>query len=224
MSLDKKDSKALIAAMGAGVLLLVLRGPALMLAGGGISSQSTYAGIIRACLIMTAVISGAPILLYIILFRSELRAFFSPHENKKSTAQKAALTVGSVIIGAAVCTGLEMLFSAAGTGTDIPLPSTLMQLAGYIAVFALLPAVSEELLFRGLMLPSLQSSGRLSALVFSSLFFAVFHFNGVMMLYAFLCGMVIGTARLVTGRLYPCIIIHFIVNSAAVLIPFLTGG
>lgn len=88
-----------------------------------------------------------------------------------------------------------------------------------LAVVAI-PAVSEELLFRGLFLPALSRRyNRSFALVASSILFGLVH--GVLgaILYAVIAGLVLGLVRLRTGSVLPCIAMHGAFNAVPVVLP-----
>ena len=84
----------------------------------------------------------------------------------------------------------------------------------------LLPGMSEELLFRGVMLPSigLNSTG----LVVSSLCFGVLHMSGKHQwpyaIWAGLVGLVLGGSALVTGNLLVPIVAHVVTNFLSSLV------
>ncbi|NJL82135.1 MAG: CPBP family intramembrane metalloprotease [Chloroflexaceae bacterium] len=81
----------------------------------------------------------------------------------------------------------------------------------------LLPGLSEELLFRGVMLPALGFNW--SALVFSSLLFGVLHLSGLKqwpyMVWATMVGFVLGYSALATGNLLVPILAHILTNFVA---------
>ena len=81
----------------------------------------------------------------------------------------------------------------------------------------LLPGLSEELLFRGVMLPALGFD--LVAVIFSSLVFGVLHLSGVQqwpyVVWATIVGFALGYSALVTGNLAVPIIAHIITNVAS---------
>ncbi|NEO25524.1 MAG: CPBP family intramembrane metalloprotease [Kamptonema sp. SIO4C4] len=78
----------------------------------------------------------------------------------------------------------------------------------------LLPGLSEELLFRGVMLPALGLTPL--AVVLSSLLFGVLHLSGVQqwpyMIWAIVVGGILGTSALITGNLLVPIIAHILTN------------
>jgi len=78
----------------------------------------------------------------------------------------------------------------------------------------LLPGLSEELLFRGVMLPALGLD--LSAVIFSSLLFGILHLSGLQqwpyVVWATIVGFALGYSALVTGNLLVPIVAHIITN------------
>lgn len=79
---------------------------------------------------------------------------------------------------------------------------------------ALLPGLSEELLFRGVMLPALGFD--IPALVLSSLCFGILHLSGVQQwpyaVWATVVGLLLGYSALATGNLLVPITAHIITN------------
>lgn len=73
----------------------------------------------------------------------------------------------------------------------------------------LLAPVTEEILMRGFALNGLKRTyGSGTALLVSSLLFALLHFNMVQTLSAFICGLILGILYLRTGSLFCCMIAH----------------
>lgn len=78
----------------------------------------------------------------------------------------------------------------------------------------LLPGLSEELLFRGVMLPALGLN--LLAVIVSSLVFGVLHLSNLQqwpyVIWATIVGFLLGYTALITGNLYVPIIAHILTN------------
>lgn len=78
----------------------------------------------------------------------------------------------------------------------------------------LLPGLSEELLFRGVMLPALGSNH--VAVIVSSLSFGVLHLSGAQqwpyVIWATIVGLILGYSTLLTGNLLVPIVAHIITN------------
>jgi membrane protease YdiL (CAAX protease family) len=101
-----------------------------------------------------------------------------------------------------------------------------------ILVIGVLPGVCEELVVRGVFLPSLarwmggaaSRLGRSSwvAVVVSALLFAAIHLDPFRFLFTFVLGLVFGFLRLATGSLWPAIVAHASLNTLTfALAPFL---
>jgi sodium transport system permease protein len=93
-----------------------------------------------------------------------------------------------------------------------------MTLAYQIVVIAAIPAVIEELLFRGLFLSSfLQHMKPVKAMMLTSLMFAAMHFSLIKLLPTFMLGMVFAYTVYRTKSILPAIALHFINNGFSVV-------
>lgn len=87
-----------------------------------------------------------------------------------------------------------------------------------IAVFALTPAICEELAFRGFILSGLARGGRLAiAIVISSIMFGIIHMIPQQVFNATLVGLLIGLIAVHSRSLFPAILFHFCTNTLALL-------
>ena len=87
-----------------------------------------------------------------------------------------------------------------------------------LLLIAVLPAICEELAFRGYILSGLRHMGhKWGAILLSALFFGVAHGMLQQEVMAFLTGIVIGYIAVQTGSLWPCVIYHF-TNNGTVLV------
>lgn len=82
---------------------------------------------------------------------------------------------------------------------------------------AIVPALVEEYLFRGVMLKNLLPYGKTAAVVVSALLFSLMHQNFLQFLYAFGAGIVLGVVFLKTGSIWCGVLIHFVNNFLSVL-------
>ena len=100
------------------------------------------------------------------------------------------------------------------------------QLPLLLAAVALLPALAEELLFRGFLLGALgRRFGHPVGLVGSSLLFALAHLDLAQGTAAFFLGLYLGGVRLRTGSVHASILAHASNNAVAVLAPhFISFG
>lgn len=87
-----------------------------------------------------------------------------------------------------------------------------------IGTVAVLPAICEEFLHRGVLLNGLKGIGIKKAIIISSLLFGLIHFNINQFFYAFVLGMLMALVCVVSKSIFPAIIIHFTNNAISVYI------
>ncbi|RYD52167.1 MAG: CPBP family intramembrane metalloprotease [Sphingobacteriales bacterium] len=97
---------------------------------------------------------------------------------------------------------------------------TTPQLLGALIVVALLPAIAEELFFRGILFRFVAKKfpGAWPAVIGSAVCFAVIHSNPSGMLPIFLAGMLFAAFYYLTGSIWPGILAHFVYNGSQLLL------
>jgi sodium transport system permease protein len=95
------------------------------------------------------------------------------------------------------------------------------QLVTYLLAFALVPALCEEIAFRGFVLRGLHQGFRpRNAVLLSSFFFALFHMNVFLFVPMFVLGVILGLLTIRSRSLLPAISFHLLHNSVLIaLIP-----
>ena len=83
---------------------------------------------------------------------------------------------------------------------------------------AVLPAVLEEFIIRGIVMQPLRRFGDKFAIVASALIFGIMHGNMVQIPYTVVAGLFLGYLVIATGSLWPSIILHFINNFYSVVL------
>jgi sodium transport system permease protein len=96
-----------------------------------------------------------------------------------------------------------------------------MKLLSYTLAFALVPAICDELAFRGVVLRGLHHGFRpRNAVLLSAFFFALFHMNVFLFVPTFLLGVILGLLTVRSRSLLPAILFHLLHNSVLIaLIP-----
>ena len=113
---------------------------------------------------------------------------------------------------------LDWLTNFGYEDTPINLPS--MDGFGFVGVLvavALLPAIFEELIFRGLLLKGMRSFGTVGAVLLNGALFSLYHQNPAQTLYQFCCGTAFALMAIRAGSILPTVLSHFI-NNALILI------
>ena len=86
--------------------------------------------------------------------------------------------------------------------------------------FAIVPAVVEEYVFRGLILGAYMNVDTKAAVFISSLFFALLHFSLGSVLYGFFYGCVFALIRIATGNMVYSMAMHLIFNVINVAVSY----
>jgi sodium transport system permease protein len=101
-----------------------------------------------------------------------------------------------------------------------------------VAAIAIMPALCEETLFRGVVLPSFARAGDAVGLLGSATLFALIHIDApdgttpvfYRLPFAFAVGLGLGALRLLTGSLLASMLAHAVLNTITFLTVFLTGA
>ena len=161
-------------------------------------------------------------------------AFFVKHLKKDTpnilTFEKVGLKkmIALCIIGFTVCNLSNymtniFLDSTFSIGIDLDIESydyisnTPLEIIVYILSVAIVPAFSEELLFRGAILSALRKYGDGMAVFVSAFFFGLFHGNFIQFPFAFIVGLVQAWTVVYTNSMLPAMIIHFMNNGFSIL-------
>lgn len=100
----------------------------------------------------------------------------------------------------------------------ITLPS--MQGAGFIGVLitiAIIPAIMEEFVFRGIFLRESKEFSALSQALICGALFALYHQNPAQTVYQFICGSAFALVAIKSSSIFPTMLSHFI-NNAVILV------
>lgn len=93
-----------------------------------------------------------------------------------------------------------------------------------IVSLCVIPAVFEELFFRGVVLSSLKNAGFIVSAVISALFFAFYHCSPAQFIYQLVFGFFLALMTLRAGNIYPAVISHFLNNFAVLSFTYFNIG
>lgn len=105
-----------------------------------------------------------------------------------------------------------------------PVRYTVTSLVLNIISTAVLPALVEEMIFRGYLMGSLRPYGDGIALVLSAFVFGLFHGNVLQIPFAFILGLVLGWMVIQTGSIWTAVVLHFGNNLMSVLLSYSSSG
>lgn len=122
------------------------------------------------------------------------------------------------VFGAVIILYLQRNFldaSADATSLIAPINED-VSLFSVFLYYVLIPALSEELFFRSIIISEYSSYTGPVAITISALFFAMLHFSFAEFPFYFFSGAVLGILTFVTGSVFPAIIIHILNNTVTV--------
>ena len=90
-------------------------------------------------------------------------------------------------------------------------------LYGVLLTVAVLPAIFEETIFRGVLLKGLKSFPWWAAALISGTMFSLFHQNPAQTIYQFFCGAAFALIAIRSGSILPTVVAHFLNNAFIIL-------
>ncbi len=105
------------------------------------------------------------------------------------------------------------------SGVSIPLDNA-FHLILFSVLFALIPAVIEEVFFRGLILTSLKGVKTVFAVTAVSVIFALYHCSVSQLVYQLIYGVGLALLAIYAKSIIPCVIAHFINNFTVILFEY----
>lgn len=165
--------------------------------------------------ILGEVLIVLPAFIYVILFKINIIKCM-PYRKLKVTDGVLSLLIGYMLIPLVLfVSNLTTLFS-----TNY-LQDSMSELTSYpflvqLFLIAVVPAVVEEFVFRGLIYHSYRKNGILGAAVLSAVVFGFMHLNINQLSYALIMGVVFALMVEVTGSMYSSMLAHFAVNSYSI--------
>ena len=170
------------------------------------------------------VMMGAPLWFAAACFRVR-RNPFGMHARVRPTVFIAAVLIGlggcvlaNLLTG--IWTNIWSMFGFELQNIDVYTEPSAQSLLLNLATFAVLPALLEEMVFRGFVLQGLRGLGDPAAIVLSALLFGLMHINLLQLPFAFLLGLLMGYLVVKTGNIWVAVVIHFLNNALCVTMDY----
>ncbi len=185
--------------------------------------------VIYTIIIQVGIMFLIPFVLYMCFLKVKPKAVFKTCNYEKTSVPVILVSIGlgliafvlniivsSIFSGIITFTGYQTPLSFTGVEADYSVSSFFLQ----VLTVALLPALCEEFLHRGLLLQGTKHAGFTRAIIISSICFGLLHFNINQVAYAIVIGLIMGFASVVAKNIWVPIIIHFTNNFIAVYLDF----
>ena len=169
------------------------------------------------------------IITYKSMTKKTFRATFKDFNYKKISFKVVLIAIGLGVVIYFLNVFVSSFFYAIldSVGYESPYSSSSGGVNGWTLVIgflftAILPAICEENLNRGMLLNGTKGLGMKKCILLNGLMFGLLHLNIEQFFYATLIGFFLGFVVYVTESIYPCMIIHFMNNGIGVVLSFLT--
>ncbi len=159
---------------------------------------------------------GISILLYVVISKQKPKILF-PIKKPSLRLTLAAIFSGVFLLPIVIIIdGLIKAFIPSGL-----FDQALGEMSGFSVVwiviaFAVVPAIFEELFFRGIIFTNYANSSLKYAIIISSLYFGFIHFNLAQLTYSFIAGIAFALLRYYSGSILMPILSHFTLNFLSV--------
>ena len=212
---DRKPTPSVAAAMFCGVLILMVR----FFISSTMAPPEGFGGFVKMAMATQLAVIAAPALLMTVLLARSIRQTLLLRLPSWRTVTGAAL-LAVVLHPTAIW--LQVLVSKLYPVSD-EITAAIEGLLGHapgfwqlVLLIAVVPAVCEELAFRGFILSGFRHIGhKWRAIVYSALLFGLTHAVLQQSLIACLTGVVIGYVAVQSGSIVPCMVFHVLHNTLA---------
>lgn len=176
-------------------------------------------------IILTFLSIGVPFFVLHLIFKNEKISKelpFGTVYNKESAKYLVMVFLPIMVFSAIAINYISAIFQEilglefTSSVSEITLKGGKETLLGVLSV-AVVPALIEEAVIRGIIMQPLRKYGDKYAIIASALLFAVMHGNMVQIPYTVIGGFLLGYLAIATGSLWPSIILHFINNLYSVV-------
>ena len=119
---------------------------------------------------------------------------------------------------------LSYVMNSLGYNPDASMPlslNTVGDLFLNLFVLAVIPAICEELVYRGIILNGFRKFGVHTAVFASAAIFAIAHGSAMQTVYQFILGVILGYILVKTGSLVASIIVHFLNNAMVIIVNYI---
>ena len=186
-----------------------------------------YGGYVLSIITQLGLLLFLPLLLFKIFSKSSVKETFKFCSFKKISYKSVlvAIVLGVIVFFLNVYVSsffnsIIQFFGYKPSTSSSALPSTWWVLLLNLLCTAVLPAICEETLHRGLLLKGNSNLGMKKSILISGFLFGLLHLNIEQFFYASIIGLFLGYLCWCTSSIYPCIIIHFMNNGISVFLSF----
>jgi membrane protease YdiL (CAAX protease family) len=216
---EKKSGLAFSGAVAMNVLLTIVFLVAIGLAGGGSLQEYTSKDWYLYCSFLLPQVAFAIVAaLYFVKTKTPVKSVAGKC-SPKYFLLAVLLQAGLLSLSQLNTLFLQFLARFGYENSDVVLPSLNGGgVVGVLVVVALLPAIFEETIFRGILLTGLKNFGKVAAVLLCGALFSLYHQNPAQTVYQFMCGAAFAWVALKSGSILPTMLSHFLNNAVIILL------
>lgn len=194
------------------------------------SLDATWQDVVATIIIQVLIMFLIPMLLYCTLIKVKPKSLFKTCNFSKVNTSTVLISFGLGICMFFITIAVSAVFNGIISffGYQVPLSFGVVEIPQAtfgmfcldVLLVAVLPALGEEFLHRGVVLQGTKHEGFGKAIVFSSILFGLMHLNISQVSYAIVLGLIMGFASVVAKNIWVPIIMHFTNNFIAVYLDY----
>lgn len=178
----------------------------------------------NALLVLPEIILLIPSFFYMVFLRKDALENSGYHRVSLFTACMTVLFTFCIIPLVTIINMISSLFVENNVDDTLNYTVQSNPMLVNLILLALVPAVVEEFIFRGLIFNGYKKRNPLKAALLSALLFGLIHMNINQFTYAFVLGIIFALLTYVTGSIIPSTIAHFVINGTSVAMTYLTAN
>lgn len=185
-------------------------------------------GVIFSFITQVLLMLSLPLLLYCLLLKTKPKEVFKLCNFRKPKLDIILISflfgLGAFVFNMVISSffsGILGFFGYRSAGSFSPADYELANFLFDILLVAILPAICEEFMHRGILLQGAKKLGYKKSIFYSSLLFGLIHLNVEQFFYAAILGGFLATIAVASKNIWPAIIVHFVNNG---IIVYLRGA
>lgn len=187
----------------------------------GVSNSQFYSFLNTCvgCLILTIVMDAIMIACFFFFNRNKQNKIIAKPSIKKLAIYIALALLCYLLLYPVVATVNKLIYLFY-PASSLTYPLTTKNYFLSLISMVLLPAIAEELIFRGLIFRGLQKGGNKFAIIISSIMFAIYHLSLEQTIYPILMGLVFAVIMCHENNILYCIALHFTNNFITITLQY----
>ncbi|MGN0144640.1 MAG: lysostaphin resistance A-like protein [Clostridium sp.] len=162
------------------------------------------------------------IIICTIFFKTKIKEYIALKKDVSSAflISGSFASIGVGMISSIIFLIYSMVFNSQGIeipSPDFSIPKNGVYLVLFFSYTCIIAPLFEEIIFRGYILNNMRRYGNITAVIISSIFFCMFHFNLVQLVNPILMGVMLSFIAIKSESILPCIIVHMFNNTCAML-------